>query len=130
MPQSPSTLPGGSASDLPGGTTVTLKLGSATAVYTYNGTTFTFTSGTAIQVPSLAPGASVNYQTAVALPSGTALSTDTLKGYPVPIRAFVDANGNGVSMPGEASNITVDRVFTGFLKVTKQVRIVDTDGTA
>ena len=132
VPQSPSVLPGGSAADLPSGTTVTLKLGSDTAVYTYNSTSgaFTFTSGTAIQVPSLAPGASVNYQVTVALPSGTALSTDTLKGYPVPIRAFVDANANGLFDAGEASNLTVDRVFTGYLKVTKMVRIVDTDGVS
>ena len=66
----------------------------------------------------------------MALPSGTALSTDTLKGYPVPIRAFVDANANGVFDAGRPSNFTVDRVFTGYLKVTKMVRIVDTDGVS
>ena len=128
VPQSPSVVPGGLPADLPSGTTVTLKLGSDTAVYTYGGTAFTFTSGTAIQVPSLAPGASVNYGVTVALPSGTALSTDTGKGYSVPIRAFVDSNANGVFDAGEPSNLSIDRVFTGFLRVSKQVRIVDTDG--
>lgn len=129
VPQSPSVLPGGAITDIPTGTTVTLTLGANTAVYTYNGTIFVFSSGTAIQIPSLPAGASLSYTSVVKLPANTALSTDTGKGYPAPIRVFVDSNGNGAFDAGEPSNITVDRVYTGYLQLVKKARIVDTDGT-
>lgn len=129
LPLPPATAPGGAATDLPTGTTVTLAYGGASAVYTYNGTAWSLTSGTAISVPILAAGASVNYTVAVQLPAGTPLSTDTGKGFPVPILADVDANGNGIADPGEPANTTIDRVYTGFLQVTKRARIVAADGT-
>ena len=131
VPQPPASLPGGAPGDLPTGTTVTLTLtsGGTPAVYTYNGTAWTLTSGTALSIPSLAAGASAGYTAAVRLPAGTPLSTDTGKGFPVPILAFVDANGNGTPDAGEASNVTIDRTYTGFLQVVKKARIVDTNGT-
>ena len=114
----------------PKDTTVTLTYGSQTAVYTFDGTNFVFTSGTAITIPSLTPGTSVNYNVSVDLPANTDLSTDTGKGFSIPIYAFQDSNGN--SRP-DATDITqnrnIDRVYTGFLKLVKDARILDANGT-
>ena len=129
VPLPPTVLSGGALGDLPSGTTVTLSYGGNTPVYTYNGTAWSLTSGTAISATNLAAAASVNFTASVQLPSGTALSTDTLKGYPVVLRAFVDSNANGSYDSGEPSENTVDRVYTGCLKVSVQERIIGTDGT-
>ena len=129
VPLSPSTIPGGQASDLPAGTTVTLGGGSGTATYTYNGTVFTLSSGTPVQINGLASGGTVNYTSVVTLPANTVLSTDTGKGFSVSIQAFVDASGNGAYDAGEPTNTTVDRVYTGFVKMVKEARIVAADGT-
>lgn len=114
----------------PNGTTVSLTLGNQTAVYTFNGTNFVFTSGSSIVVPSIAPGVSVNYTVAVDLPTGTALSTDTGIGFSVPVFAFQDANNNGRPDAADTTqNRTIARVYTGFLKLAKEARIVAADGT-
>ncbi len=128
IPMAPTVSPGGAATDLPTGTTVTIRLGASTATYTYNGAVFNLTGGAAVSQAGLSAGASVNYTVTVQLPNGTPLSTDTGKGFPVPVAAFIDANGNGSYDAGEPDNITIDRTYTGFLKVTKQAQIVDTDG--
>ena len=122
-------IPPATSSDLPTNTRVTLTYNGTTALYVWNGTAFVFTSGNAIQIPSLAAGVAVNYTVTIDLPAGTPLSTDIGRGFPVPIRAFVDANGNGVyDSATEAGNINIDRVYTGFLKVVKEVRVMDSDG--
>jgi hypothetical protein len=62
----------------------------------------------------------------VDLPAGTKLSTDTLPdytgdtewGYPVPITATI----------GNATNITIDRVYTGFLQLLKFSQILKGTG--
>jgi hypothetical protein len=116
----------------PTGTTVTLTYGAQTAVYTYNGTNFIFTSGSAITIPTLTAGTSVNYSVAVDLPAGTALSTDTGNGFSIPIYAFQDVNGNGrpdLATAEPTQNRSIDRVYTGFLKMVKDARILDTNGT-
>ena len=77
----------------------------------------------------MAAGASISYTATVQLPANTPLSTDTSKGFPIPILANVDANGNGTPDVGEPSNTTIDRLYTGFLRVTKLARTVAADGT-
>ncbi|PSB24864.1 hypothetical protein C7B82_25650 [Stenomitos frigidus ULC18] len=132
VPDSVNFTPGTGEVLPPTGTTVTLTYGAQTAVYTYNGTNFIFTSGTAIIIPTLTAGTSVNYSVAVDLPTGTALSTDTGNGFSIPIYAFQDVNGNGrpdLAAAEPTQNRTIDRVYTGFLKVVKDARILDTDGT-
>ena len=119
--------------DLPTGTRVTITRNSDSAVYQYSQTAaipFTLISGNPISIPNVATGASgtVNYGVEVDLPAGTKLSTDTLPdytgdtewGYPVPITATI----------GSATNITIDRVYTGFLQLLKFSRIVLGTGPA
>ena len=123
----------------PTGTTVTLTYSGLTAVYTYDATptpgfpngNFVFSSGQTITVPTLAPGQTVDYTVMVNLPAGTPLSTDTAKGFSIPIFAFVDKNGD--SRPNTdgtetTQNRTIDRVYTGFLQLQKEARILDKDG--
>lgn len=114
----------------PVNTIVSLTLGNQTAVYTFNGTNFVFASGSAIVVPSIAPGVSVNYTVSVDLPANTALSTDTGIGFSVPVFAFQDTNSNGrPDVADTTQNRTIARVYTGFLRLVKEARIVAADGT-
>ncbi len=46
----------------------------------------------------------------------------------MPILAVVDANGNGLPDVGEPGNVTIDRLYTGFLQVIKRARIMAADG--
>lgn len=116
--------------DLPTGTKVTITRGSDSAVYTYaqagSGSFTIAPGGTLISIPNVATGATVNYGVEVDLPTGTKLSTDTLPdytgdtewGYPVPITATI----------GTATNITIDRVYTGFLQLLKFSKILKGTG--
>jgi hypothetical protein len=117
--------------DLPTGTKVTITNGGNSAVYQYSQTAaipFTLITGNPISIPNVATGATgtVNYGVEVDLPAGTKLSTDTLPdytgdtewGYPVPITATI----------GNATNITIDRVYTGFLQLLKFSQILKGTG--
>jgi hypothetical protein len=121
--------------DLRTGTTVTItdpNNVANTATYTYDSSgagSFTLTSGTPVSL-TVAAGGTGNYTVAVNLPGGTPLSTDTEKGYPVAITAFVDGDGDKALDSGEATNITIDRVYTGFLKLVKFSRILQGTGPA
>jgi hypothetical protein len=143
----------GTDNQIPNGTLVTIKYdpdgvpGSgdereATYTYTYTtvgsfapvssktGTTpdATFTP---VNTGSLAPGASINYTTVVALPG----TLPVLTGYSIPVVAFPDDNvdpltGIGNGFTGETTNnITLDRVYTGYMQLSKQARILDASGT-
>jgi hypothetical protein len=131
--------------DLPKDSVVTITNGSESRSYVWTGTAFLFdvdknpaTTGDQspidalteyITVPNVAPGASVNYGVEVNLPTGTPLSTDTGKGFPVPITAFVDDATPGL-LAETAKNITIDRVYTGFLKLLKESRVLPGTGPA
>ncbi|MEO0826793.1 MAG: hypothetical protein AAFY20_05420 [Cyanobacteria bacterium J06639_14] len=127
--------PPADTNDLPDGTIVTITdPDGETAIYEYNGTTFTRTGGTAggdIVIPDVDPNDEVTYGVRVDLPDGTPLSTDTdgtgnpIGGFPVPITATLeDAGGN------TASNITIDQVYTGYLQLAKESRILQGSGPA
>jgi hypothetical protein len=131
----PSDLTG--TNTLPNNTTVTISFGGSSATYTYNGTDFVINAGdTPITIPTLTANTPVNYTVVVDLPAGTPLSTDlgTTRGdnpsYPVPVYAFQDANGNGTPDPATetTSNATIDRVYTGFLRLLKEARVLDRNG--
>jgi hypothetical protein len=119
------------AGDLPADTTVTITYGSDSVAYTYNGTTFTITSSTTggnpISIPALAPNQTINYGVEVNLPTGTPLSTDIDRGFPVPITASIDTNNDNTP---DAQNITIDRVYTGYLKMVKESRVLVGTGPA
>lgn len=125
---------GAATGTLPAGTTVTLTFGANSAVYTYNGSDFVFSTGTSIQIPSINAGTSVNYTTTIDLPANTALSTDLPPAYPngysASIIAFSDVNGDGIFNAGESSNTTIDRVYTGFLRLVKESAILLGTGPA
>lgn len=120
--------------DLPDGTKVTITYGSQSAVYTYNQATG-FDTPTPVSIPNVAAGATINYGVEVDLPANTALSTDTIPdytgdkefGYPVYIQASIDTDGD---RNADSQNITIDRVYTGYLKLVKMSRILAGSGPA
>lgn len=136
--------------DLRNGSLVTISYGGASATYQYNGTNFVFQSGVGsangspisatnpVRIENLAGGASANYGVAVDLPSGTPLSTDLPTqytgdveyGYPVRVTSFVDSNNDGVLAAAEPQNTSVDRLYTGFLRLLKESRILQGTGSA
>jgi hypothetical protein len=129
-----SLMPTTPATPLPGGTRVTITYGAAAKTFIYD-TNLGFVNAdaagnptniaaTPLVTPSVAANALVNYGVEVDLPSGTA----QLKGYGVPITAFVDSNADGVLDATEPQNKTIDRVYTGYLKLEKQAQILDADG--
>lgn len=130
--------------DLPANTVVTISYGSDSRKYVWDGTTFKFdadgnpattndqsvinATSQYITIPNVAAGTSVNYGVEVDLPANTPLSTDTNKGFPVPITAFVDDATPGLGT--EPQNTTIDRVFTGFLTMVKESRVLQGTGPA
>jgi hypothetical protein len=90
-----------------------------------------------ITIDNVAPNATVDYQVEVNLPAGTLLSTDIAKGFPVVINAFVGGTITGVIAGTElsvigttASNKTIDRIYTGFISLVKETRILPGSGPA
>jgi hypothetical protein len=115
------------------GTKVTITdsaTGGQTASYSYTGGKFVPDSGTTAPVKIMVPGADTNdatkgvaqYTVKVDLPSAPQFT-----GYSVPITAFIDVNKDGLPA-GEPSNITIDRVYTNYLKLEKKARILDSSG--
>ncbi|MEH2432996.1 MAG: hypothetical protein V7K25_01845 [Nostoc sp.] len=128
VPTAPTTF-----TDLPNGTKVTVSYNNQSAVYTYDSTNGVFTTVNApVKVLGLAAGASVNYGLEVDLPAGTQLSTDIGKGFLVPIVAFIDADSNGAWDKNTETtyNISIDRVYTGFLQMVKVSRVLQGTGPA
>ncbi len=121
------------ASDLIDNTKVTITdtVTSNSATYIYTAASgFTFSTGTGgttatkpvkLTVPS---GGTANYKVTVDLPD----NVPQLKGYPVPITAFVDTNNSG-SPTGNPSNITIDRLYTNYLSLVKEARLLEANGT-
>lgn len=115
----------GGNGDIPTGTIVTIKYpGKTDAVYTYNGTTFTLV-GTPINVGSVTPNQQINYTVEVQLPAGQS----PLKSVAIPIIAFPDDLNGAPGFTGETTyNITIDRVYTGFMSLVKKARVLDASG--
>jgi hypothetical protein len=136
------TIPG--TATLPAGTKVKIYTtgGSGqSAIYTVTATGFTFTSGSTgvtaanpVKLLGVVPSGTADYQVEIDLPSGTDLSTTTGKGFPIVIHAFTGGTlattGDvGVTAP-TASNKTIDRIYTGFVKLVKESRILPGTGPA
>jgi hypothetical protein len=114
---------------LPDGTKITLK---DPAKLADAGVNFTVTSGKLVpndankpvlvllQVPS---NSNVDYITIIDLPAGT----PAIVGYPVKLTAFVDLNNDNLPNPNELQNQTIDRLYSGFIDLFKESRILDPD---
>ena len=126
--------PPATATALPDGTKVTITdpaTGGQSALYTYTSAGgFAFTSGTGgtsatnpvkITIPG---GGTAAYTVTVDLPNNVA----QLQAFPVPVTAFVDTNNNG-NPAGTPSNTTIDRLYTNYLSLLKEARILQSDGT-
>jgi hypothetical protein len=119
------------------------------AVYEYDQPTATFvftptgSTNTSPSVPvrlNIPSGGTANYQVSVELP----LNTPQLTAYEVPVTAFIDfnsdgaigftdANGDLIYTPGEETspaNTTINRVYTGFIRLQKVSRILPGTGPA
>lgn len=124
-----------------GGNPATTRLDTAT--YTLTGGVYVLTSSTSggsndttakpIVFGDFVGGVPVNYEVRVDLPAGTA----SLQGYSIPVVAYVE--GDGVGQPGygelnvsgnvdQSPNVTINRLYTGFMKVDKEVRVLAADG--
>lgn len=114
--------------------TITNPVTGQSATYVFGANGFTFVSGS--------PGSS-GIQPSATQPvtlevpgNGTAsygvkidlFSALPQRAYPVPITAFVDQGTPGLD-PEDPANVTIDRIYTGFIRVTKEARILDADGT-
>jgi hypothetical protein len=119
-------VPPATATDLPDQTTVTIDpdgpTGPATPViFTYNQATNTFTpTGTTPTVTLPANGVQ-NYTVAVDLGN----NATQLTAYPVTIAAFIDRDNNGRPDATDPSNLTIDRLYTGYVRLEKDARILE-----
>lgn len=80
----------------------------------------------------LPAGQTLDYDVVVDLPNGV-LPNDEI---PIPILAFADDNPTttpgynftGPGTPESTTNVTIERLYTGFMKLTKEVQILDENG--
>ena len=136
----------GANADIPDGTLVTIAYDNGTtprtATYSYTAAGgFVLTSSTtglttdAVATPintgDLPAGDSIDYQVNVQLPDNTVTPLDEIS---IPIVAFAeddpaDTNGD-IGFSNETSNnITINRVYTGFMELVKEARILEENGT-
>jgi hypothetical protein len=118
---------------LPDGTKVTITdpISGNSATYLYSSTTgFTFSSGqgTSATAPvtlklGIGGASTGSYTVTVDLPQAKPVQE-----YPVPIFAFVDQGPAGLD-DGDPGNLTIDRLYTGYIRVSKEARILEADGT-
>lgn len=134
------------ATDLPNDTKVKISKsdGSESRTYTYSNGAFTtvstdnFPTSTTATPPiklTVAADGTVGYKVDVTLPLGI----KQLVGYPVPVTAFTGgtvtagmtvlpvAGGTGATatFAPTAQNITINRAYTGFINLVKEVRVLD-----
>ncbi|MEL7509108.1 MAG: hypothetical protein AAFN42_17385 [Cyanobacteria bacterium J06554_1] len=118
--------------DLPINTTATIIAPDGTrTLFTYDGAgTWDRTSGPEVVVEIRADGSTdgpdeFDYGVEVDLPGAGVVEQDS---YPVPILAQFDSVADGQNQVYVADNITIDRVYTGFLELVKTAQVVRGDG--
>ncbi len=135
----------GADADIPTGTLVTISYDpdgipgngdEQTATYNYDGTDFNLVSSTTGGVTDTTPkpvnagdlpaGQTIDYTTTVDLPAGVSPNDEI----PIPVIAFADDDPAGTpGYTGETTNnVTIDRLYTGFMELTKEVQIYDANG--
>ncbi len=119
--------------DLANGTVVKLSYSNQDRTYVYDSGTGTYSLIAAdaaklpLVIPAVAKDASVAYGVSVTLPAGT----PQLKGYSVPVTAFADTTvptAGMTTVPTTATvskNTTIDTVYTGFIDLYKEARILN-----
>ncbi len=116
-------VPPANPGDLPDGTRVTIAFGNQSATYTYTRSGGFATTQPPVVIPNVGVNQTANYSVEIDLPA-----TAQLRGYPVPIAAFFDSNQNGAIDDGEPANTTIDRVYTGFVQILKESRLLKGTG--
>jgi hypothetical protein len=118
-----------SATDLPNGTVVTLEdpgdSSKITAFSFQNGIFTPLTNNPAtllLKNVRIGVANKKNYTVRIDLPKDT---PNTVKAYPVKLIAFVDTNDNNILDTAETGNDTIDRVYTGFIQVIKESRLLN-----
>ncbi|MBE9068322.1 hypothetical protein IQ260_16850, partial [Leptolyngbya cf. ectocarpi LEGE 11479] len=119
--------------DLPADTTATIIAPDGTrTLFTYDGAgAWTKQAGDPdVIVPIRAGGSTAgpdefDYGVEVDLPG---VGVTDQNSYPVPILAQFDSVAGGQDTDYEADNITIDRVYTGFLELVKTAQVVQGDG--
>jgi hypothetical protein len=101
------------------------------ATYTYNQALgkFVITPGDVpVNVGTLPPNGTVTYTTDVILPAGTVKPVTAVA---IPVIAFPDNDPiNSPGFTGElTNNVTIDRVYTGYMKMVKEAQILASDKT-
>ena len=129
----------GADEDLPDGTQITISFGTQSVTYEYtagNASPFhtvgdTSTVPNPVVVGTLEPGIPQDYEVTIDLPGDDPLdATDDfavhLEGYGIPIAAFVDNDDDGAFSPDSelVANITINRVYTGFMELVKTAEVV------
>ena len=133
---------------LPVGTEVKISANGQEAIYIATATGFTFKPGSGVgsnadgpisatnpvTLDAVAPGTTAAYQVSVDLAQDA--TTKPLESFPVVINAFTGgtvtapAGGDIALATPTATNKTIDRVYTGFVKLTKETRILQGTGPA
>ncbi len=131
---------------LPVGSEVKISANGQVAVYEATATGFKFLSGTGsnadgpisatnpVSLEAIAPGATAAYQVSVDLDQDA--TTKPLESFPVVINAFTGGTvtapvGGDIALATPtATNKTIDRVYTGFVKLTKETRVLQGTGPA
>jgi hypothetical protein len=111
--------------DLPEDTIVTLSDPadpSRTATFKYTKGAFApeANSPPALVLSKITASASKDYGVLINLPQNTSV----LRAFPVKLIAFIDSNDDNLPNLAEAQNATIDRVYTGFMQVVKESRVL------
>lgn len=131
------------AADIPPGTKVTIiPDGQPSYTFTYQVTngvgSYILDPGQVIpKFDNITPGTSINYNVSIDLPPNTSLSADRFTangtnraGFAVPIAAFSDGNNDNRfdSQNDPTFNLTLNRAYTGYVRLLKESRILDANG--
>ncbi|MEM6448843.1 MAG: hypothetical protein AAF703_00865 [Cyanobacteria bacterium P01_D01_bin.105] len=140
----------GADGDIPTGTVVTIVANGITANYEYDGSEFLLRNNTAktdptdpteaadltvnaaavhVNVGDINAGGTINYTVDIDLPAGSTVLDEV----GVPIIAFPDTPGATAADIGytdeTTNNITINRLYTGFMSLVKTATLFEADGT-